>query len=212
MVKAKGTSELGELHAELERLPEHLLGEILGGELVVSPRPAPRHVHATSFLGSDILQRFGRGRDSGWWIYYEPELHLGPDAIVPDLAGWRRERMPAPPVEAYFSVAPDWVCEILSPRTAASDRVRKMPIYAREGVPFLWLVDPLLHTLEVYLLREAGWLLHSAHRGEETVTVPPFEESALELSGWWLPTDEATLEAAPGAASGGTTEPGGQAT
>lgn len=184
MVKATTPEEL---YAELERLPEHLVGEIVQGELVVSPRPAPRHTLASSRLGASLIGSFDRGGQGGWWILDEPELHLETDVLVPDLAGWRRERLPAIPEEAYFTLAPDWVCEILSPRTAALDRARKLPIYAREGVPFLWLVDPLARTLEVYLLREGGWLLSAVHEGDATVRAAPFEEAALEIASFWTP-------------------------
>ncbi len=176
-----------DLYSRLEALPEHLMGEIVGGELVVSPRPALRHAAASSSIHFDVYSSFDRGSPGGWWILFEPELHLGPDVLIPDIAGWRRERMPEMPDAAYATLAPDWVCEVLSPRTAALDRVRKMPIYAREGVPHLWLVDPRARTLEVFVLQESHWVLHSAHEGEDTVHVPPFEAVALDLSLWWAP-------------------------
>lgn len=187
MVKA---TDKGVIHAELERLPEHLVGEILGGTLVASPRPGPRHALALWRMGTRLGDSFDSEGKGGWWILAEPELHLGPDVVVPDLAGWRRERMPALPKEAFFSLPPDWVCEILSSSTAATDRTRKMPIYAREGVPFLWLVDPTCRTLEAYLLCDRGWLLQGAHQGDATVRVPPFEEVGLSLAPWWLPEED----------------------
>lgn len=187
MVKATSTTDLYE---ELEKLPEHLVGEILGGALVVSPRPGPRHTLAMSRMGARIGGIFDRDDGGDWWILVEPELHLGLDVLIPDIAGWRRERMPALPHEAHFSLPPDWVCEILSISTASIDRSAKMPVYAREGVPFLWLVDPIIRTLEVFLRREAGWLLHSVHRGDATVKAPPFEEAALRLAAWWPPEED----------------------
>src|SRR5690606_4669509 len=119
------------------------------GELSLSPRPSPRHADAASVLGMDLGTPFhrGRGGPGGWWILFEPELHLGPEILVPDLAGWRRERMPQLPEEAFFTLAPDWLCEVLSPSTTQLDRVRKMPIYARNGVSHVWLLDPSAKTL-----------------------------------------------------------------
>lgn len=194
MVKAKSA---GDLYAELEKLPEHLVGEVLGGELVVRPRPGPRHTMAMSRMGARIGSLFDQDDRGDWWIFVEPELHLASDIVIPDLAGWRRERMPTLPKTAYFSLPPDWVCEILSESTASIDRSAKMPIYGREGVPYLWLVDPIIRTLEVFLLREAGWLLHSVHREDATVNAPPFEEASLRLSAWWPPEASQAPEADP---------------
>ena len=104
---------------------------------------------------------------------------------MPDLAGWRRERMPSLPDTAWFDLAPDWVCEILSPSTARTDRVLKMRIYAEHGVAHLWLLDPDLRTLETYGLESGRWVLLGSHAGEETVEAPPFEGLALALPELW---------------------------
>lgn len=128
----------------------------------------------------------GPGNPGGWWILAEPELHLGPDVIVPDLAGWRRERMPRIPDVAHFELPPDWVCEVVSPRTGILDRRRKMPIYAREGVSHLWIVDPILKTIEVYRLQTGSWVVASTHGGDELVRAEPFEALELEIARWWL--------------------------
>ena len=124
--------------------PEHKVAEILDGELFLSPRPAPRHAVASSALGMAIggVRSTGTGGPGGWWILDEPELHFGDDVVVPDLAGWRRERMPAIPDAAFFTLAPDWVCEVLSPSTERIDRGRKLRIYAEAGVAHAWLVNP----------------------------------------------------------------------
>src|SRR5215475_12407465 len=124
-------------YADLIAVPEHLIAEIIDGELITGPRPAPPHALACSAIGSVLFDRFngppgGAPGPGGWWILYEPELHFGDDVLVPDLAGWRRERMPALPDLAYFELAPDWACEVVSPHSGRLDRVRKMPIYARE--------------------------------------------------------------------------------
>src|SRR5437899_1722623 len=142
---------------DLLQVPPHRVAEIVDGDLHVSPRPASRHALAASVLWGDLGPPFhhGRGGPGGWWLLFEPELHLGEDVLVPDLAGWRRERMATLRNVAAFTQAPDWVGEVVSPATAAIDRGRKLHIYAREGVDNLWLVDPLARTLEVYRL-ESG--------------------------------------------------------
>jgi Uma2 family endonuclease len=126
-------------------VPEPLVAELIDGEIIASPRPALPHALATSALGAELLSRFqfGRGGPGGWWLLDEPELHLGPDVLVPDIAGWRRERMPEVPDAPYVEMAPDWVCEVISPSTARTDRARKLPVYARLAVGFTWIVDPL---------------------------------------------------------------------
>ena len=125
-------------------VPDHLVAEIIDGELYTSPRPSLPHADASSGLGGDLIGPFDRGRGGpgGWWILYEPELHLGPDIIVPDLAGWRRSRLPAVPREPYLTMAPDWVRETISPSTESLDRGKKLRVYAREGVGHLWLPNP----------------------------------------------------------------------
>jgi Uma2 family endonuclease len=174
-------------YADIVALPEHLVGEILNGDLVVSPRPAPRHGVASSALGATLGPpfQFGDGGPGGWWIIDEPELHLGDDVLVPDLAGWRRERMPSAPEEAYFTLSPDWVCEVLSPSTSRVDRTRKLPIYARAGIPHAWLIDPGTQTLEVYRLESGHWIVAATHGGDERVRAVPFEAIALDLARPW---------------------------
>ena len=174
-------------YADLLKVPDHLVAEILDGELYATPRPAPRHADASSGLGGALRGPFDRGRGGpgGWRILDEPELHLASDVVVPDLAGWRRERLPSLPEEAYFSLAPDWICEVISPSTAAMDRVKKLSIYAREGVSHAWLVDPIARTLEV-LHREGGrWTIVSTWSGLVTVRAQPFDAIDLDLSLLW---------------------------
>jgi Uma2 family endonuclease len=172
------------------QVPENLVAEIIDGELITSPRPASPHALAASAIGSRLFDRFngppgGGDAPGGWWVIYEPELHLGDDVLVPDLAGWRRERMPVLPNLVGFTIAPDWVCEVLSPSTARVDRSRKLRVYAREGVRHLWFVDPLLRTLEVYRLEQGVWLVVETHGGDETLRVEPFAAVDVDLRRWW---------------------------
>ena len=167
--------------------PEHLVAELIDGVLYTSPRPAAPHALATSVLGADLSSAFhrGRGGPGGWIILDEPELHLRGDVLVPDIAGWRRERMPELPNAAGFELAPDWVCEMLSPGNTVHDRQRKMPIYAREQVRHLWLGDPREQTLETYRLESGRWSLLATYAGDALVRAEPFDAVELELGAMW---------------------------
>ena len=167
--------------------PAHLVAEIIDGTLHTHPRPAPTHTLASSALGNDLGNpfQFGRGGPGGWWILDEPELHLGDDVLVPDLAGWRRERMPELPDTAYFTLAPDWVCEVLSSSTRKVDLHEKRPIYAREGVVHLWHIDPTDRTLEAFELRDGQWLLIASAKDDDPVSIRPFDAIAFSLGDLW---------------------------
>jgi len=180
-------------YAELLALPAHLVGQLIDGELIVHPRPSGEHALATSVLGAELGGPFGRGRGGpgGWWILDEPELHFGGDVLVPDLAGWRKSRLPSP-AAPFFSIAPDWICEALSPSTARIDRVTKLRIYARECVRHVWLVDPAARTLEVFGLDGAGWRLLGSFGGDDRVRAEPFEAFELELAALWVPEERGT--------------------
>jgi Uma2 family endonuclease len=173
--------------ADIEALPEHVVGEIIDGELFVSPRPASPHALAASRLSALLLSRFDLGEPgtSGWFILVEPELHLGEDVLVPDLAGWRRQRMPVFPRATGFTLPPDWVCEVLSPSTKALDRKFKLPVYARAGVGHVWLVDPEQRTLEVLRLEEGRYTQLAIHEGTALVRAEPFETLELSLALLW---------------------------
>ena len=181
-------------YEDIEALPVGWVGEIIEEELVASPRPAMGHARVAAVLNTELGGPFdlGRGGPGGWWLFVEPEVHLGRNVLVPDLAGWRRERLPRPPAsdEPYMTVAPDWVCEVLSPSTQAVDRKRKLPLYHREGVAHLWLVDPLARTLEVLRREPGGWLLVATFGGDESVRAEPFDAVALALESLWLPQAE----------------------
>ncbi len=167
--------------------PPHQVAEIVDGVLYATPRPAMPHALAASLLVSQLIVPFhlGRGGPGGWWIVVEPELHLGDDILVPDLAGWRRTRMPSYPETAYSTLAPDWVCEILSPSTRRLDLEAKRPVYAREGVRHLWLVDPAGRTLEAFELTAGEWSRIVTVADDAVVQIPPFEAASFSLADLW---------------------------
>ena len=167
--------------------PAHKVAEIIDGVLHLNPRPAPLHGVARSVLGARINRPFQLGEDGpgGWWIIDEPELHFGEDVVVPDVAGWKKSRMPELPDTAYFTLAPDWVCEVLSPSTKKLDRGRKSAIYIRNRVKHMWLVDPIERTLEVYALTNDRWQQISALRDSAVVCMPPFEAISFDLADLW---------------------------
>lgn len=177
----------GATYRDLIEVPEHYVAEIFDGELYASPRPALPHARASSVLGAELGSAFDRGRTGpgGWLFLDEPELHFGNDVLVPDLAGWRRERLPATPAEAFLTLAPDWVCEVLSPATETIDRGKKLRIYARQGVAHAWLIDPLRYTLEVLALESPRWTVLGEHEGTAHVRAEPFAAIELELGALW---------------------------
>jgi Uma2 family endonuclease len=174
-------------YEDLLAVPDHLVAEIINGALVTMPRPASLHARAASALGGELYGPFvrGRGDPGGWIILDRPELHLHGDVLVPDLAGWRRERMPELPDADAFELSPDWVCQVLSPSTAAIDRTEKMPAYARERVSRVWLVDPLVRTLEARRLDMDHWVILGTWRDDAKVRVEPFAELEFELGSLW---------------------------
>jgi Uma2 family endonuclease len=174
-------------YEDLVALPDNLVAEIVDGELHASPRPAPRHALSSMGLGVFIggPYQYGRGGPGGWWILGEPELHLGRDVLVPDFAGWRRSRMPELPETAFFPLAPDWVCEVLSPSTAMLDRAKKLSIYSRDGVEHAWLVDPIARTLEVLRREGDRWLILETLGGDALVRCEPFDQVELDLRSLW---------------------------
>jgi hypothetical protein len=167
--------------------PPNMVAELIRGALHLHPRPASRHAFAGSSLGSKVGTPFhhGEGGPGGWWVLFEPELHLGEDVLVPDLAGWRRERMPAFPDAPWFDLAPDWICEVLSPSTRRIDLTDKRDIYGAAGVGHLWLVDPKARTLEAFEHRASAWVLIAALKDADEVRVPPFDAVAFSLSALW---------------------------
>jgi Uma2 family endonuclease len=167
--------------------PDHLIAEVIDGALRLSPPPALGHAAAASALGEELGPPFkrGRGGPGGWIILFEPELHLAQDILVPDLARWRRERLPMLPNAPYLELAPDWLCEVLSPSTEKTDRADKLGIYAREKVRHVWLVNPLQRLLEVLRLDGDKWLRVAAYRDDARVRAEPFDAIELELGLLW---------------------------
>ena len=167
--------------------PRNMVAELVHGALHLQPRPTARHGFAGSRLGMEVGGPFDRGRGGpgGWWIIDEPELHLDDNVLVPDLAGWRRERMPDFPDTAAFDLVPDWVCEVLSHSTRQFDLVEKRDLYGKAGVSHLWFVDPTARTLEAFSNTDGVWSLITALKDDDKVSVPPFDAIEFELSSLW---------------------------
>jgi len=192
-VTAAKSSRRAATYADLEAVPAHLVAEIVFGNLETHPRPAPPHAVASNALGTELTGPFqkGRGGPGGWIFMTEPELHLGPHVVVPDLAGWRRERMPVMPDKAYIKLPPDWVCEVISPSTEVIDKGPKRRIYATFGVPHLWHLNPTAKMLEVFELKESHWLLFEVFQDQDQVAAPPFAAVPFSLGDIW-PLDPPT--------------------
>jgi Uma2 family endonuclease len=176
----------GATYDDLREVPDHFVAEMFDGDLYASPRPALPHANAAGSLFAEIHRSFHRKDPSGWVILFEPELHFESDVLVPDLAGWRRTRLPNVPAEAYLALAPDWICEVLSTSTEALDRGKKLRIYAREGVAHAWLVDPLAHSLEAMSLKAGRWTQLDRYEGEAKVGAVPFDAIEFELGALWI--------------------------
>lgn len=179
-------------YEDILKLPENRVGEIIDGELFVSPRPRPEHALAAARLTGKLEPTFGGGGGQGpggWWILAEPELHLSENKddqiYVPDLAGWKKERMPKLPSEAFFTVVPDWICEILSPSNAKLDRAKKVPKYAEHGVKHLWLTNLADKSLEILRLAKSRWVLIQTFVETDKVRIEPFEAMEFDLGNLW---------------------------
>lgn len=179
-------------YADLEALPANMVGEIIFGALHAHPRPAPSHSKAAGELQYELTGPFGRGRGGpgGWIFLVEPELHLGHHVVVPDIGGWRTERMPTAK-KAYIESAPDWIAEILSPSTQAIDRTLKLDIYAEHGVGHCWLIDPIARTLEVLVLNAGKWTIDATFRDDALVAAAPFAVHSFKLDVLWYPEEPA---------------------
>jgi Uma2 family endonuclease len=181
-------------YADLLAFPEHVRAEILAGEIVTTPAPLPRHLRvqrsAGRFIGGPFDDDDGHGGPGGWWIFAEIDIALGPHSVVrPDLAGWRRERLPKPGSVRPIEIVPDWVCEVISRSTAARDRVYKRELYARSGIPYYWMIDPDQRVLEALMLRDGGWVEVGAYDDASVARIAPFEAIELEVGRLFLPKD-----------------------
>jgi Uma2 family endonuclease len=174
--------------ADLESLPEHLRGEIIDGMLYVFPRPRAPHADVEADVVDALRGPFqkGRGGPGGWWILPEPGIQLprAPE-FVPDVAGWRRERLARPPADGPITVVPDWICEILSPTTRGYDLIVKRRFYADIGVGHLWYVDLEARALMVSRLENGHWVELGVHGVGEKVRAEPFDAVEIDLATWW---------------------------
>ncbi len=175
------------VYEDLFSIPEEMTAEIISGELVITPRPSRKHTSASSSLGFLIgpAYQLGRGGPGGWVIILEPEIGLEGDILVPDLAGWKMERYPGDEPHNWISVVPDWVCEVISPNTLKRDRMLKMSIYAQNGVPYSWLIDPTMKTLDVFRLEGGEWVVAGLYAEDAAVRAEPFSEITINLSDIW---------------------------
>jgi Uma2 family endonuclease len=174
--------------ADIEALPSPLKGEIIDGELYVQPRPRSIHANIEGGIVAELRAPYqrGRGGPGGWWILPEPGIEAGGSPeFSPDVAGWRRERMPDLPVDAPIRVVPDWICEVLSPTTRGYDQLKKRPFYARIGVPWLWFVDAEARTVTVSRLADGAWVEVAVQGEDERVRLDPFTDVEIDLADWW---------------------------
>ena len=176
-------------YEDLFGIPDNEVGEILAGDLITHPRPTPKHSLAASMMGAELIREFGSrqkdGSNGDWWILDEPECHLAADIVVPNLAGWRKSTMQELPETAWFDTRPDWVCEVISPSTARYDRGIKREIYAREGIGYYWIVDPIEKLIEVFVLKDGSWLLTNTAVADQKIGLAPFESLPFDLSVLW---------------------------
>jgi Uma2 family endonuclease len=174
-------------YEDLYAIPENTIGEIIDGDLYAHPRPTRKHIYAASTLGGKLAPpyQFGDRGPGGWIILVEPEIGFDGNILVPDLAGWKEERYPDEEDTNWISVAPDWVCEILSPSTAQVDKIRKMPVYAQSMVGYIWLIDPIIKTLDAFRLESGKWMLLGSHGEDDRVRMEPFEEIEINLGDLW---------------------------
>lgn len=177
------------LYEKLEALPEGLNGEILDDQLYTEPRPAPTHGIASSNLAAELIGPYSRGRGGpgGWWIIVEPEVHFKhkTEVVVPDVAGWRRERLATLPKRGHIGTVPDWLCEVLSPSTRSKDREIKMPLFARYAVPYVWLLDPATSTLETYELRRHELVQTGTFGPDSSLAAAPFDALRIRVGDLW---------------------------
>jgi Uma2 family endonuclease len=172
-------------YADLLALPPHVSAELIDGQIVVAPSPTPLHQSTVGSVYAELRTPFerGRGGPGGWWLIPDVDVAFGNnDVLRPDISGWRRERVPSFPTERPVGATPDWVCEGLSPGSAARDQGDKLSIYQRAGIAWYWIVDPLNRTLNVYRLASEGYVLHTSVADSGVARLSPFEAVELDLS------------------------------
>jgi Uma2 family endonuclease len=179
-------------YQDLLRLADDVRAEILAGDIVTAPAPLPKHSKAQRALGGFIGRPFDddheHGGPGGWWIFIEVDIQFAAhDVVRPDLSGWRRERLADPGEQRPIEVTPDWVCEVLSPSTAARDKVAKRKLYAKHGVRHYWIVDVDARTLEAFELRRGQWVLLDSYDDASAARIPPFEQVELAIGRLFLP-------------------------
>ena len=187
-------------YADIEALPEGVRGEIINGALYTHPRPSPRHSIVATSLSVELGIPFqkGNGGPGGWIFLFETEVKFGENLLVPDIAGWRKERFTKFPTTNWMTLRPDWVCEATSPSTALRDRHFKRDIYANAGVPHYWILDPRSRMLEVFELEKGKWNLFGTFSAGNDVAAPPFESHSFPLDILWpFPEPEGFSEESP---------------
>ncbi|MBF0226618.1 MAG: Uma2 family endonuclease [Desulfobacterales bacterium] len=179
-------------YEDLYKIPENMIGQIINGELITMPRPSLRHSNVVSSIGFEIgpPYKFGRGGPGGWIILDEPEIKLGENIFVPDIAGWEKKRLPKFPKTNYISVPPDWICEVLSPCTEKTDRAMKMPIYAQFGISYFWIINPIEKILEVLKLSDNKWFILAIYAENDKVRAEPFQEIEIDLQNLWIEVED----------------------
>jgi len=178
-------------YRDIENTPPGVIAEIIDGELYMQARPTNLHAEAVAGLSELLRPPFqrGRGGPGGWWIHAESQISFEDRdwrTLVPDIAGWRKERVPRLP-EKYFEVRPDWVCEVISPSTRFVDRNLKAKVYAEEAIPYFWIIDPAHRTLECYENVEGVWVERTKIEGTGSVAAPPFDAVPFDLADLWPP-------------------------
>lgn len=174
-------------YADIEALPEGVTGELIHGALHTQPKPSPRHMSVATALSGELASPFqkGRGGPGGWVFLMETEIKFGENILVPDIAGWRRERLTSLPHTNWMTVRPDWICEATSPATALRDRHYKRDIYGLAGVPHYWIIDPRARLLEVFQLENKKWTLFGTYSAGSDVAAPPFEAYSFPMDVLW---------------------------
>lgn len=195
---SKTTAQSPATYADIEALPPHVVGEIINGVLYSQPRPSNEHGFAYTSLTDEIVGPYqkGRGGPGGWLFLAEPQLRLGPHELVPDICGWRKDRMPRlPRTKLVDNIVPNWVCEFLSDSTEKRDRGEKRTLYANYGVDHVWLVDPRVRSVEVFQRLERQWLAVGYFTDTEKMAAPPFEAITIDLSFLWPDDDPKPMAA-----------------